>query len=77
MLNDRIQIVRDGKAQPAAATQPVLTSSSSPLDGILLEQHTLPRGELPSATFIGHLVNVSTGSSHFREWRAEGKSGHL
>ena len=77
MPNDRIQILRDGQAHPAAATQPILTSSSSPLDGILLEQHTLPRGELPSATFIGHLVTVNTGSSHFREWRAEGKSGRL
>ena len=77
MLNDRIQILRDGHAHPAASTQPVLTSSSSPLDGILLEQHTLPRGELPSAAFIGHLVTVSIGSSHFREWRAEGKSGRL
>ena len=77
MPNDRIQILRDGQAHPAAATQPILTSSSSPLDGILLEQHTLPRGELPSATFIGHLVTVNIGSSHFREWRAEGKSGRL
>ena len=77
MLNDRIQILRDGHAHPAASTQPVLTSSSSPLDGILLEQHTLPRGELPSAAFIGHLVTVSIGRSHFREWRAEGKSGRL
>jgi AraC family transcriptional regulator len=77
MLNDRIQILRDGHAHPAASTQPVLTSSSSPLDGILLEHHTLPRGELPSAAFIGHLVTVSIGSSHFREWRAEGKSGRL
>jgi AraC family transcriptional regulator len=77
MLNDRIQIVRDGQAHPAATTQPVLTSSSSPLDGILLEQHTLPQGELPSATFIGHLVTVNIGSSHLREWRAEGKTGRL
>ena|SRR5215467_165322 len=77
MLNDRIQILRDGQAHPAASTQPVLTSSSSPLDGILLEEHTLPRGELPSGAFIGHLVTVSIGNSHFREWRAEGKSGRL
>jgi AraC family transcriptional regulator len=75
MVTDRIQIVRDGQTHPAATSKPVLTSSSCPLDGILLEQHSLPRGELPAASFIGHLVTVNTGGSHFREWRADGKSG--
>ena len=77
MLTDRIEVVRGGQVQPVDVTQPILTSSRSPLEGILLEQHTFPRGEMPSAVFINHLVTVNIGTAHFRDWRTEGKSGRL
>lgn len=77
MLKERIQVVRDGEVQPVDVTRPVLTSSLSPLQGILLEQHTLPRGELPPSNFVNHLVTVNIGGPYFEEWRTEGKSGRL
>lgn len=77
MLKERIQVVRDGEVEAVDPTDPILTSSSSPLQGILLEQHTLPAGELPPAAFINHLVTVNIAGPYFQQWRTEGKSGRL
>jgi AraC family transcriptional regulator len=77
--NNRIQIVRDGQVRPATTQDPILTSSISSrtlLTGLLLEQHSLPPGEL-TATFATHLIGVNIGASYWQEWRTEGRHGRV
>jgi AraC family transcriptional regulator len=77
MPDHRIQIVRDGRVAPATPHTPLLTSSRNPLNGLLLEQHTLPRGELAAAAFVTHLIGVNIGGAYWEEWRADGRSGRV
>jgi AraC family transcriptional regulator len=76
MSHQRIQVVKDGSVQPAAASEPLLTSSGTSLNGVLLEQHSLPAGEL-TATFPTHLIGVNIGPSYWQEWRTEGRHGRV
>ena len=76
MRKHRIEIVRDGQVQPVTPHDPVVTSGRSSLDGFLLEQHSVPRGEL-AAAFVNHLVGVNTGGAYWEDWRAEGRRGRV
>ena len=76
ILKRRIQVVQDGEVRPVTTHDPLSTSGDTRLSGFLLEQHSVPAGEL-GATFVNHLVGVNIGTAYRQEWRTDGRRGSV
>lgn len=75
-IERRIEIIRGNRTQPVTVNAPELSSSPAPLSGFLLEEHQVPAGEF-SGAFAGHLIAMTAGGGHWKEWSTDGRSGRI
>ncbi|KST69232.1 helix-turn-helix transcriptional regulator [Mastigocoleus testarum] len=68
--------IASGEITPMTCRQPIISSSNTNWEGIILEQHHLPPSESPELCLQQHSISIMLGSEYQIDWRLAGGKLH-